>query len=250
MSQNRLTVLTYNIHKGFSPGNRRFVLHQIRSALLHVNADLLCLQETQGEHQDHERSINNWPSCAQFEFLASDAWAHCAYAQNVTHHSGHHGNAILSKFPLLRWENINVSPFSFASRSLLHGEVDLPGKLPSIHVICIHFGLFGVERREQITRLCERIDSHVPHDAPLIVAGDFNDWQGVAERRFYHHLDLQEAFQQLHGYRARTYPVWLPMLPMDRIYYRGLRPLTCERLQNNPWPHLSDHLPLMATFEL
>jgi endonuclease/exonuclease/phosphatase family metal-dependent hydrolase len=250
MTENRLTVLTYNIHKGFSPGNRRFVLHQIRTALLAVDADVLFLQEMQGEHQGHEQHISNWPDCAQFEFLARDTWPHYAYAQNATYSAGHHGNAILSKFPLLSWENINVSPFRQASRSLLHGVLDTPLSDPPLHIICIHFGLLGVERRRQITTLCARIDSHVPHDAPLIVAGDFNDWRGVAERRFYQHLALQEAFHSLHNRRAKTYPAWLPVLPMDRIYYRGLRPVSCERLLNAPWPHLSDHVPLLATFQL
>lgn len=250
MSDKYLSVLTYNIHKGFSPGNRRFVLHQIRAALLAIDADVLFLQEMQGEHQGHEQRISNWPDCAQFEFLARNAWAHYAYAQNATYRAGHHGNAILSKFPLLSWENINVSPFRGASRSLLHGIIQTLGSSIPVHIICIHFGLLGIERQRQITILCARIDSHVPHNAPLIVAGDFNDWRGGAERLFYQHLDLQEAFHSLHGHRARTFPVWLPVLPMDRIYFRGLQPVSCERLVHAPWLHLSDHAPLIATFQL
>lgn len=250
MTEIRLKVLTYNIHKGFSPGNRRFVLHQIRAALLAVDADVLFLQEMQGEHQHHEQRISNWPDCTQFEFLAKDAWPHYAYAKNVTYSDGHHGNAILSKFPLISWENINVSPYRRASRSLLHGIMYLPGREFQVHIICIHFGLLGGERQRQITKLCSRIDNHVPHDAPLVVAGDFNDWGGVAERHFYQHLALQEAFYSLHNHRARTFPAWLPMLPMDRIYFRGLQPVSCERLVHAPWPHLSDHTPLMATFQL
>lgn len=250
MTENLLKVLTYNIHKGFSVGNRRFVLHQIRTALLAVNADVLCLQEMQGEHQSHELNISNWPDCTQLEFLAKDVWPHNTYAKNAVYNAGHHGNAILSKMPLASSENINVSRYRRASRSLLHGIFCLPGSDAQVHIICIHFGLFGVERQGQIAKLCSRIDSHVPHDAPLIVAGDFNDWGGVAERYFYQHLELQEAYYHVHGHRARTFPAWMPVLPMDRIYYRGLHPVSCERLVHLPWPHLSDHAPLMATFQL
>lgn len=249
MPENQLTILTYNIHKGFSTGNRRFVLHQIHAALLTVDADVLCLQEIQGEHNGHRQHINGWPDCEQVEFLAKNAWPHYAYGQNATYNAGHHGNALLSKFPLLRWENINVSSFRRASRSLLHAVMNTANGNP-IHIICIHFGLFGVERQRQIATLCDRIDSHVPHDAPLVVAGDFNDWRGVAEQRFSQHLALQEAFHTLHDRRARTFPSWLPFLPVDRIYYRGLRPLSCERLLHAPWPHLSDHVPMIATFQL
>jgi endonuclease/exonuclease/phosphatase family metal-dependent hydrolase len=222
----------------------------MRSALITTNTDVLFLQEMQGEHQDHERHISAWPDCAQAEFLASNTWPHFAYGQNATYRAGHHGNAILSKFPLLSWENINVSSFRKASRSLLHGILKIPGRYIPIHIICIHFGLFGVERQKQIATLCARIDSHVPHDTPLIVAGDFNDWRGEAEKRFSQHLNLQEAFHGLHGRRANTFPAWLPMLPVDRIYYRGLQPISSERLLHAPWQHLSDHVPLVATFQL
>lgn len=40
-------VLTYNIHKGYSSGNRRFVIHRIWDALLVADTGLLFLQELQ-----------------------------------------------------------------------------------------------------------------------------------------------------------------------------------------------------------
>jgi endonuclease/exonuclease/phosphatase family metal-dependent hydrolase len=110
--------------------------------------------------------------------------------------------------------------------------------------------LTGKERRLQISKLCARIDSHVPHDAPLIIAGDFNDWMGQADRLFRDHLGLQEIFRVTHGRYARSFPAWLPFLPMDRIYYRGLTPVSCERLTHAPWHALSDHAPLTASFTL
>jgi endonuclease/exonuclease/phosphatase family metal-dependent hydrolase len=265
-----LRVLTYNIHKGFSASNRRFVLHQIRDALIAADADLMFLQEMQGEHLGHEKKIADWPVLPQLEFLAENIWPYHAYGKNAVYNDGHHGNAILSKHPFERWENINVSPFSWASRSLLHGVIRLPGmagvsqmvgnqcdQLPGIegssrdvHIVCIHFGLTGKERRLQINKLSARIDSHVPHDAPLIIAGDFNDWLEQADRLFHAHLGLQEIFRETHGRYARSFPSWLPFLPMDRIYYRGLTPVSCERLTHAPWHTLSDHAPLTASFTL
>ena len=267
MKEKGLRVLTYNIHKGFNVGNRRFVLHQIREALIAADADLLFLQEMQGEHLRHEKKILDWPVLSQLEFLADNTWPFHAYGKNAIYTAGHHGNAILSKFPFEHWENINVSPFPWASRSMLHGVIRLPGmaevsqavgnrcdRLPQssqdVHIVCIHFGLTGKERRLQISKLCDRIDSHVPHDAPLIIAGDFNDWMGQAERLFHDHLGLQEVFRKTHGRYARSFPSWLPFLPMDRIYYRGLIPVSCEPLTHAPWHTLSDHAPLIASFTL
>jgi len=301
MSEKELRVLTYNIHKGFNATNRRFVLHQIRDALIAADADLIFLQEMQGEHQRHQQKIADWPVLSQLEFLAENTWPFHAYGKNAVYNAGHHGNAILSKHPFVRWENINVSPFPWASRSLLHGVIRLPGmaevsqavgnqcdrlpgmaagtapgsprhslppwrsevsqavgnqcdRLPGssqdVHIVCIHFGLTGKERRLQIGKLSARIDSHVPHDAPLIIAGDFNDWLGQADRLFHDHLGLQEIFHEIHGRYARSFPAWLPFLPMDRIYYRGLIPVSCERLTHAPWHALSDHAPLTASFTL
>jgi len=250
MTKTGLRILTYNIHKGFNASNRRFVLHQIKEALVATNADVLLLQEMQGEHQKHERKIADWPECSQFEFIAEGVWPFYAYGKNVTHSAGHHGNAILSKYPIESWENIDVSPYSWASRSLLHAVIRTPHSDSPVHVVCLHFGLTGAERGRQAIQLCERIDSHVPHDAPLIVAGDFNDWRGRVERHFHDQLRLQEVFLQTHGRYARTFPSWLPLLPMDRIYYRGLSPISCARLAHAPWHTLSDHAPLAATFSL
>jgi len=250
MSDNQLRILTYNLHKGFSVGNRHFILHQIRDALVASDADILFLQEMQGEHTEHEKNHKNWPDNSHSEFLAHDVWPHFAYAKNVVYDAGDHGNAILSKHAIQRWENINVSPFSWASRSLLHGVITLPNSDKEIHIICIHLGLMAMERRRQFKTLCQRIDEHVPHDAPLIVAGDFNDWTGQAEKHLVRHLDLNEAYRTLHHHYAKTFPAWLPVLKMDRIYYRGLDVISCERPSKKIWSRLSDHAPLLATFKI
>jgi endonuclease/exonuclease/phosphatase family metal-dependent hydrolase len=250
MKDHGLRVVSYNIHKGFNVGNRHFVLHQIREALAEADADVLLLQEMQGEHRGHQLKIENWPEQSQLEFIAEGLWPHYIYGKNAVYKAGHHGNAILSRYPFLSWENINVSPYPWASRSVLHGVIQVSHFPGEIHVACIHFGLTGKERRMQLNRLCERIENHVPKNAPLIVAGDFNDWLGRAEQYLHEHLGLQEVFHVTHGGYARTFPSWLPILPMDRIYFRGLKPVSCQRLSHAPWHMLSDHSPLSASFSL
>ncbi|MEX2479683.1 MAG: endonuclease/exonuclease/phosphatase family protein [Gammaproteobacteria bacterium] len=239
------------MHKGFSgDGRRTFVLARMREALAAAGADVVFLQEAQGEHHRHARHIAAWPEDSQFEYLADTLWPHHAYGKNAIYDHGHHGNAILSRWPLLSWENILVSPWPFAaSRSLLHGRIPAPGVPGDLHLLCIHFGFLGVERRPQIRRLCQHIEARIPHDEPLIVAGDFNDWAGSAERDFNDALGLREVFRTLHGRYARTYPSWAPVLPMDRIYCRGLTALAGERLSGPPWSTLSDHAPLLARLE-
>ncbi len=243
-----IKILTYNIHKGFSTTNSRFVLHQIKEAIEVVHPHVVFLQEILGEHVSHEVWIEDWPKKPQFEFLAEECWPHVAYGKNAIYDAGHHGNAILSKFPIIVWENIDVSLQKNASRSLLHGVLKIPAMSVPVHVICIHFGLFKGERRKQLQTLCDRIESHVPHNEPLIVAGDFNDWQSNATHFLETHLELQEAFKHLTGKHARSFPVWRPALKVDRIYFRGLKVVNCQRFNSLPWRRLSDHAPLYAEF--
>jgi endonuclease/exonuclease/phosphatase family metal-dependent hydrolase len=243
-------VLTYNIHKGFSIGNRRFVLHRIRDALISADTDVVFLQELLGEHRHHEQRVSDWPEKSQFEFLADTVWPHHAYGKNAIYDVGHHGNAILSKFPFDSWQNIKVSVFKKASRSLLHGVIRIPGCKVEIHVICIHFCLLAFERRRQLRLLSDHIHSHVPSGAPLVIAGDFNDWTERADRHLCSEPGLREVFRNLEGNHARTFPANFPILPMDRIYYRGLQPISCQRLLDHPWQQLSDHAPLSASFAL
>ncbi len=248
MSNTRIKVLTYNMHKGFNASNRRFVLHQMKSLLLQMDADIVFLQEIQGEHQIKSRRHHDWPEESQFEFLADQVWPHHAYGKNAIYEAGHHGNAILSKFPFIRWENIDVSYMKSASRSLLHGVVQPDTMYQPLHVICVHLGLFEMERRRQLHKLVQRINAHVPHREPLIIAGDFNDWKGRSSQLLHAELGVSEVFKSASGQYARTFPAWLPFLTVDRIYSRGLEIQTRQCLHEKPWKSLSDHLPLLAEF--
>lgn len=245
------SVLTYNIHKGFSSDNREFVLHRLRDQLRELDVDLALLQEVQGEHQWHSKRIRNWPDSSQFEFLADSVWSHYAYGKNAIADGRHHGNAILSKYPFARWGNINISPLSFASRSLLHGDIALPGDGATVHVVCLHLGLLGMERRQQLHLLNQHLHTVCETRDAVIVAGDFNDW---SSRQVARHLDpvlgLQEVFMCRQQRHARTFPARWPLLCMDRIYFRGLEPLACECLDGHEWRKLSDHVPLLARFAL
>lgn len=244
----QLKVLTYNIHKGFTLANQRFVLEQIRELLEHEHADIVFLQEIHGETQRYRRKLRDFPDIPHFEYLADRLWPHYAYGKNAIYRKGHHGNAILSKYPFRFWENIDISLQSYASRSILHGVIDLPGRSKPLHTLCVHMGLLESERRRQVATLVERIENHVPHDEPLLIAGDFNDWRMRVEERFSDSLGVKELFVELTGRHARTFPVWFPLLPMDRIYYRGIEPRACACLASGPWRTLSDHAPLTGTY--
>lgn len=250
MSGTQIKLLTYNIHKGFSITNRRFVLHQIRDILRETAADMAFLQEIHGEQSARAARIKEWPEVSQYEFLADDVWPHYAYGKNAIYSSGHHGNAILSKFPFVEWENLNVSWLKRASRSLLHGIVEIPGESRALHVICLHLDQFRFIRNHQLKRLASRIIERIPVDAPLVVAGDFNDWSDHASKFMLAGPGLREVHYSMYGRHATTFPAGWPVLALDRIYYRNLELVSCECLTDQAWRKLSDHSPLVAEFRL
>ena len=241
-------VLTLNAHMGFNLLNRRFVLPELREAIRSVSADIVFLQEVLGEHARHAEKHLNWPEGPQYEFLADTLWPQFAYGQNAVYPHGHHGNAVLSKFPILSHENRDISIHGSEERGLLHCVLAMPDSDVEVHTICVHLGLLESHRRQQFSLLCDIINAQVPADAPLIVAGDFNDW-----RRRGHPLlsrcGMQEVFMQHYGALARTFPARWPLLPVDRIYVRNARGIEPRVLSARPWSHLSDHAPLLARIE-
>ncbi|MEM8564660.1 MAG: endonuclease/exonuclease/phosphatase family protein [Pseudomonadota bacterium] len=248
----KIHVLTYNIHKGYSSGNRRFVLDSMRKRIAESGADVVFLQEIHGTaiESDAKRRRFSYPDQPHFEYLADKSWPHYAYGRNSIYRKGDHGNAILSMYPFLSWENIDVSIFRRSSRSILHGVIEIPGRSLRLHTLCVHLGLLEQERREQFQALTRRIDQHVPKDEPMIIAGDFNDWRRKAEDHLHQDLGLEELFVNMQGRHARTFPVWAPMLSVDRIYYRGLKPISCKRMFTGEWRDLSDHAALFGVFSL
>lgn len=246
----RLRVLTVNTHKGFTAFNRRFVLHELREAVRSVAADIVFLQEVLGEGSAHHRRHPNWPTTSQYEFLADSIWPQFAYGKNSVYRGGHHGNAVLSKFPIVRQENRDVSVNGRERRGLLHCVMAIPGRSEPVHAICVHLGLNEAQRRWQLERLCHQIGDQVPGDAPLVVAGDFNDWRLRAHARLRRCAGLVEAFVHAHGSAARTFPARWPVLKLDRIYVRNVRIATAMTMHARPWTHLSDHAPLAAELAL
>ncbi len=241
-----LTVVTYNIHKGFSALGRRLVVHEIRERLQSLEPDVVFLQEVQGVHYRHSNKHETWPAGSQCDFLAQEG-AHTAYGMNAVYQDGHHGNAIVSRFPILRSENVDISHHALESRGLLHCELQVPGWDVPLHCINVHLGLWARSRRLQLGWLRDRILAAVPPDAPLVVAGDFNDWRGIATALLERELGMVEAFHRALGRHARSFPARLPMLSLDRIYVRGLEVGAARRLSEASWSRLSDHVALSAT---
>lgn len=238
-----IKVVTLNIHKRLSLFNRRMVIHELREGLNMLAADIVFLQEVQGLHERNALRFGAWPKAAQHEFLASDGWLY-AYGRNAVYAHGHHGDAILSHFPIVLSDNHDVSNHRFERRGLLHCRIAVSGLAAPLDCACIHPSLHERGRRRQIDTLATHLSG--PPDTPLIVAGDFNDWRQSASHLMSQRLGLLEVSATHAGKPARTFPSILPMLRLDRIYVRGFEVLGAQAHRGAPWRLLSDHLAVSA----
>ncbi|MDB5874947.1 MAG: hypothetical protein JWQ07_4389 [Ramlibacter sp.] len=245
-----LTVMTVNTHKGFTTFNRKFILPELRDAVRKVGADVVFLQEVLGTHEEHEKKVDRWPEAPHYEFLADSIWPQFAYGRNMVYPKGHHGNAVLSKFPISHFQNHDVSIIGPEKRGLLHCVLQVPRHAQDVHVICVHLGLAETHRQQQLDLLCQIARSEMPQDAPLIVAGDFNDWRRRAHDVLWREAGLREVFVSAYGEPAKTFPARFPLLALDRIYVRNCSVHLPMVLPRRPWSHLSDHAPLAAEIHL
>jgi endonuclease/exonuclease/phosphatase family metal-dependent hydrolase len=253
---------TYNIAKGSTGFAGRSRVHDVRLALHLIDADLVFLQEVQDRSDRRARAQPQRPAGSQLDFLATCGYSHSAYGINAVYPSGHHGNAILSRFPITTYSNHDISDHALERRGMLHAVIEPPSR-PPIHAICVHFGLVKMSRVRQARFVSDFVEQEVPRGAPLIVAGDFNDWQRRVDRVLRHRLAVSEVndteppgwLDRLLPWRAlnlpaRTFPSVAPWLMLDRIYVRGLGVHRVSVPRGRAWARRSDHVPLIADLEL
>ncbi len=249
MTTKALKVVTYNIHKGFSQFNQHMMVHELRGQLRALESDIVFLQEVQGMHSRHAETIDNWPDEPQQDFLAEDVWQSTAYGSNVIYDHGHHGNAILSRFPIEHTHNQDVTHLRFERRGLLHCAIRIPGLKTALHCVCVHLSLFARSRRRQMDALSCYLEDIAGADSPLIIAGDFNDWRNEADGLLAQRLGLIEVFGGAGGSLGspgRSFPAKRPVLRLDRIYVRGFSVKQAEMHFGEPWSKISDHAALSA----
>ncbi|WP_394792471.1 endonuclease/exonuclease/phosphatase family protein [Rhodoferax sp.] len=237
-----LRVATYNIHKGvqgLGPA-RRLEIHNLGHAVEQLDADIVCLQEVRKHNRSEQKYFSHWPDVPQADYLAPEGYEAVYQTNAITRH-GEHGNALLSRWPVVWHKHEDMSDHRFEQRGLLHVHVEAHG-LP-IHVIVVHLGLIPASRARQVQQLSAYIAREVPADAPLIVAGDFNDWG--SQMRFALNRINMYAFDKP---GVRTYPSRLPLAQLDYVYARGLKPVGLEVPHGRIWWRMSDHLPLLAEF--
>jgi endonuclease/exonuclease/phosphatase family metal-dependent hydrolase len=238
----RFRLLTYNIHKGIGGVDRRYRLDRVIESIAHCEPDIVLLQEVDDGVPRSRRD-------RQVDLLAEGlSLPHRAYQRNVVLREGHYGNAILSRFALYDIRHLELTiPLKKRRRGLAaHCRVRFEGHWHTLLVFNLHLGLAGFERTIQLRRfLASDVLKHAHSSTPVITAGDFNDVWGRLGKRLLEPVGFLPA-----SGRVRTFPAFLPMRPLDRIYYRG--PLRLDHSfasRTAAAREASDHLPMVADFE-
>jgi endonuclease/exonuclease/phosphatase family metal-dependent hydrolase len=245
-----IRVLTLNIHKGFSIFNRRFILPQLRDAVRSTSADIAFLQEIVGENIKKAQKYLDWPTIPQHEYIAEAFWPDRAYGKNAVYPAGHHGNAILSRYPILRSHKEDISSNPFVKRGFLYTRIHLPPLDRHLHCICVHMGHLVRMRERQFEKIADYIQKKILPSDPLIIAGDFNEWKRDRKDILESRLGMTDAGQFMHKRRLRTFPAPVPLFPLDRIYLRGVKVVSVKTLRKGIWRVLSDHVGLYAEVDV
>jgi endonuclease/exonuclease/phosphatase family metal-dependent hydrolase len=246
----RIRVLTYNIHRAIGV-DRRFRPERIIRILEAYDPDVVMLQEVDdGAPRSRELNLGR-------ELAGALGYEHYAIGHNVTLRKGRYGNATLSRWPILRERNIDLTIGIRKRRGCQHTliAVESPtGKLRRLEVFNLHLGLSARERAVQIEMLARcREFSALPERVACVVGGDFNDWRSLVQPIFESDLGFRSANGGDSGAerRIKTYPSFFPQGPLDRIYFRGpFRLLAARPCRLGLCRVASDHLPLVADLEI
>jgi len=243
-SLSTLRVATYNIHKGVQGLGpvKRLEIHNLGHAVEQLDADIVCLQEVRKLNRQGERRFARWPEMPQADFLAPEGY-HAVYETNAYTRHGEHGNALLTRWPVVRHRHQDISDHRFEQRGLLHVELTIENR--PVHAIVVHLGLIKGSRVRQVAQLRDFIEREVPPHEAVVVAGDFNDW-GARMRAAMNAMH----FADLASMRCLTYPSRLPLTQLDFVYARHLSPVSLTVPRGRIWGRMSDHLPLVAEFAL
>jgi endonuclease/exonuclease/phosphatase family metal-dependent hydrolase len=224
----RLKVVTYNVHRSIGTDG---VHDPARTAevIRETGAAILALQEVEDYSNDPQA-------------LARAGGMRAIPGPTITGPDSNYGNLLLTR---LRVEQAQCLDLSWGKREA-RGVIDArlyTDEGACLRCLATHLGLTPRERVYQ-HRLLRRLleDSW---RGPTLLMGDFNEWYPCAT--------TTRALNRLLGRSraVRTFPSWLPLLPLDRIWIHPPHLLRSIQAWRTPCARrASDHLPLVAELGL
>lgn len=219
-TQSEFSLMTWNIHKGQDPNWVTLVNSHL--------TDILVLQEaTDGLEVLPPLQQVLGPS---YYHLFNSAWEMLGGVGT--------GTLTSAKFSALDYQLLlsqDREPIAMTPKSMLVSKYVVAGCAQDILVVNLHMINFnlGAAYRRQLEQLRTYIENH---NGPVVVAGDFNNWNFFRTNTMYewaHSLGLLYAEPER---RAWFF--------LDHIFYKNLALKSIEELETS----YSDHYPLKASF--
>lgn len=222
-----LSVASYNVHRWIGIDGK-FAPERVARVIRELDAGIVGLQETDSQFYSEGNQIESLSRVTGLEVILGPT---------LRSHNGHYGNALLTSYPVKDVRRIDLSVYGREPRGAL--DVDLLVKGETIRVIVAHLGLSPKERRRQIRRLLDIFCSE--RDRMEIMLGDFNEWIPVGTPLCW----INRFFGKPPS--SRTFPSFMPVLSLDRIWIRPLEALVGISAHKTDLSRkASDHLPVKA----
>jgi len=249
-----LRILSYNIHRaiGF---DRKFAPERIVEILEGHDADIVLLQEVdEGAPRSRELKLAK-------ELAEALDYEYYAMGHNVSLRKGKYGNATLSRFPIIKERNIDLTIGSKKRRGCQHTTIDLDPlntvkDIKHLEVFNLHLGLSAKERQKQAGLLARSSEfEDLDQDTPCIIGGDFNDWRSLLRAFYVEGLEFKCATDKNNKKglptAIKTFPSFAPRGGLDRVYYKGgLHAESAKRCRYKISKIASDHLAVIVDFTL
>jgi endonuclease/exonuclease/phosphatase family metal-dependent hydrolase len=232
-----LRVLSYNIHHG--EGRDYIVdLQRVARVIRSVKPDLVALQEVDS---GTERTLG----LDQPQELARLTEMNFLFGDNIPYQGGRYGNVLLSRFPILRYENHPLkSLYQGEQRGVLEVEFQLPNE-QSLLLLATHFD----SRPNSCERLAsaKEVNALIEHrsDTPALLIGDLNALPQSCTLRI-----LGQQWIRAGCRYAPTYPALCPYKQIDYVMFRPANRWRVLETQVLGETMASDHRPTFAVLEL
>jgi endonuclease/exonuclease/phosphatase family metal-dependent hydrolase len=255
----RFRIVTFNIAhgRGLSPfqglhGRRRFQrnLQKIAKLLGELKPDIVAIQEI----DQNSRWSGSFDHLDYLNALAG--FPHAVFGVNNRRAGGYqlnYGNAILSRHPIVSWENIPFGIHGIGGKGFLFAEINVGGRLlPFVNLHLHHRS--RVHRFRQIEQLMKYLNAmrerrRLQWATEPILCGDLNNASHRldATASLFQYFSLQGHYTLHPPKGVRTYPAPWPRRALDFIFLPpNCRVLHCHVVRC----HLSDHRPVMVEFAL
>jgi len=227
-----LRVATYNVHACVGTDGRHDP-ERVASVIDELQADVVALQEF------------TYPATVAIETRKPVGFAtlgdyECALGPTRQNTTQCFGNALLTRHPIVEVHRLDLSVERREARGALAATLDVGGR--PLHVLAAHLGLRLHERRFQVRRILEHLES--VQRTLFVVLGDFNDW--LPGRSVVHVLDERLGRPP----RPRSFPGRWPIVPLDRIWVDPSVSLRRMFAHATPTSRVaSDHLPVVADID-